>query len=97
MKAVLIVHNQSFTERVEYILDRQQLRGFTQFPSVLGRGSHSGDPRQGTHAWPEMNTATLVMVEDHQVDLLLEKVKKLDNVNEEVGIRAFVWDITQTY
>jgi len=30
------------------------------------------------------------------VDPLLEAVKKLDNINHEVGIRAFVWDILKT-
>jgi hypothetical protein len=27
---------------------------------------------------------------------LLEKVKKLDEVNLEVGVRAFVWDVLRT-
>jgi hypothetical protein len=36
------------------------------------------------------------MVEDDKVDVVLESVKKLDSINEEVGIRAFVWDILKT-
>jgi hypothetical protein len=27
------------------------------------------------------------------VDEILTKVKKIDNVNDEVGIRAFVWNV----
>jgi hypothetical protein len=27
---------------------------------------------------------------------VLEKVKKLDAVNEEIGVRAFVWDILKS-
>jgi hypothetical protein len=38
----------------------------------------------------------MTVVQDEQVDGLLEKVKKLDNINQEVGIRAFVWDILKT-
>ena len=30
------------------------------------------------------------------VDTVLERVKKIDAINEEVGIRAFVWDILKT-
>jgi hypothetical protein len=33
------------------------------------------------------------VVDDELVDTILDKVKKIDAINEEVGIRAFVWDI----
>lgn len=96
MKAVFIAFNQANTERVEYMLDKLEIRGFTWWNDVSGRGSVSGDPRMGTHTWPEMNSALLTMVEDSKVDELLKRVKKLDEVNEEVGIRAFVWNIEAT-
>jgi hypothetical protein len=35
----------------------------------------------------------LTVVEDNLVDGVLENIKRIDAVNEEVGIRAFVWDI----
>jgi nitrogen regulatory protein PII len=97
MKAIFIIHNQSFTERVEYILDRLNLKGFTRFTDIKGRGSETGDPRLGTHTWPEINTATFTVVEDSMVDVVMEKIEKLDKVNKEIGIRAFVWDILQSY
>lgn len=96
MKAVFIVYNQAHTEKVEYMLDRLDIRGFTEWTNVLGRGSVDGDPHLNTHTWPEQNTATLTVVEDDMVEVILEKVKKLDAVNKDVGIRAFVWDITHS-
>jgi nitrogen regulatory protein PII len=96
MKAILIVYNQAHTEKVEYMLDRLEIRGYTQWPQVFGRGSVDGDPHMGTHTWPESNTATLTIVEDEKVDTLLQKVQNLDSINEEVGVRAFVWDILKT-
>jgi nitrogen regulatory protein PII len=96
MKAVFIVFNQANTERVEYMFDRLEIRGYTWWTDVKGRGSVTGEPRMGTHTWPEMNSAALTIVSDDQVDMLLEKVKKLDEINREVGIRAFVWDIMRT-
>ncbi|MDZ4203186.1 MAG: P-II family nitrogen regulator [Bacteroidales bacterium] len=93
MKAVFIVFNQAHTERVEYILDQLGINGYTWWNDVKGRGSETGEPRMGTHTWPEMNSALLTIVADDKVDGLLEKVKKLDNINLEVGARAFVWDI----
>ncbi len=96
MKAVFIVYNQANTERVDYMFDRLGIRGFTSWEQVNGRGSVSGEPRMGTHTWPEMNSATLTMVEDDQVEELLSCIKKLDKRNEVIGVRAFVWNIEQS-
>ena len=96
MKAVLIVFNQAQTERVEYMFDRLEINGFTWWNDVQGRGTETGEPRMGSHTWPEMNSAALVIIPDIKVESLLDSVKKLDKINEEVGVRAFVWDILQT-
>lgn len=95
MKAVFIVYNQANTERVEYILDALNIRGFTYWEHVQGRGTNNGEPRRGTHTWPEMNSAIVTVVPDEKVPELLETVKKLDNRNREVGVKAFVWNIEQ--
>ena len=96
MKAVFIVFNQANTERVEYMLDLLGIRGFTWWNDVLGQGSFDGEPRMGTHTWPEINSAVLTIVPDEKVDELLEKIQKLDEVNKEVGVRAFVWEVMKT-
>ncbi len=95
MKSVFIVFNQANTERVEYMLDQLKIRGFTFFEQVQGCGTHSGEPRRGTHSWPEMNSAVMTVIEDDKVFELLQTVKKLDNRNKEIGVRAFVWNIEQ--
>ena len=92
----MIIFNQANTERVEYMFDRLGIRGFSWFNEVKGRGSESGEPRMGTHTWPEMNSAALTIVQDDQVDALLYAVEKLDNINKEVGVRAFVWPVEKT-
>ena len=96
MKSVMIVFNQAFTSRVEFMLDELKIRGFTFFEQVQGRGSVDGEPRRGTHTWPEMNSAVITVVPDGQVDELLLTVRKLDARNKAVGIRAFVWNIEQS-
>ena len=96
MKSVMIVFNQAFTTRVEYMLDQLGIRGFTFFEQVQGRGSVDGEPRRGTHTWPEMNSAVITIVPDDKVDELLLTVRKLDARNKAVGIRAFVWNIEQS-
>lgn len=96
MKSVMIIFNQANTERVEYLLDVVGAKGFTFFEQVQGRGTNGGEPRRGTHAWPEMNSCVISVVEDDMVQSLLEAVQKLDMRNPEVGVRAFVWNIEAT-
>ena|SRR5664280_1875333 len=93
MKAIMIIYNQAHTEKVEYLLDKLGIKGYTLWENVQGRGSNTGVPHLGTHAWPEINKTVLAVVNDDLVDIVLEKVKKIDEVNTEVGIRAFVWDV----
>ena len=61
-----------------------------------GEGTNTGVPHLGTHAWPEINKSVLTVVEDELVDTVLDRVKRIDAINDEVGIRAFVWDILKT-
>jgi nitrogen regulatory protein PII len=97
MKAVMIIFNQANTERVEFMLERLEIRGYTWWNEVMGKGSVTGEPRMGTHTWPELNSAAITIIPDDKVGLLLEKIKKLDEVNKDVGIRAFVWNIEAGY
>ena len=96
MKSILIIYNQAHTEKVEYLLDKLGIKGFSLWTEMKGRGSRTGEPHLGTHAWPEINSGTFIVVEDDVVDNVLDKIKKIDATNEEVGIRAFVWDILKT-
>ena len=93
MKAIMIVYNQAHTEKVEYLLDRLDIKGYSLWENVQGRGTNSGVPHLGTHAWPEINKSVLAIVDDGIVDSVLENVKRIDAINDEVGIRAFVWDV----
>jgi nitrogen regulatory protein PII len=93
MKAIMIIYNQAHTEKVEYMLDKLSIKGYSLWENVQGRGSDTGVPHLGTHAWPEINKSVLTVVDDDLVEKVLEKVKKIDAVNTDVGIRAFVWDI----
>ena len=96
MKSVFIVFNQANTEKVEYVLDSLNIYGFTLFEQVQGRGTYGGNPHRGSHVWPDMNSAILTVVEDDRVDELLTVIKKIDKRSEELGLRAFVWNIERT-
>ena len=96
MKAIMVIYNQAHTEKIEYMLDKLGIKGYSLWENVQGRGTSTGVPHLGTHAWPEINKSVIAIVEDNIVDSVLNTVKKIDEINEEVGIRAFVWDVLKT-
>ena len=95
MKAVFIPYNQAYKERLIEILDKMSIRGFTMWEQVQGRGSNSGDPHYGNHAWPTMNSSILTVVPNEKVEGLLKKIHALDMQTEMQGIHAFVWPVEQ--
>lgn len=95
MKAVFISFNQAYYEMILSIMDRNNIKGFTYWEQVQGRGSKTGEPHYGSHAWPTMNSAIITMIEDRQVSNFLDLLNKLDKQTEALGIRAFVWNVEQ--
>jgi Nitrogen regulatory protein P-II. len=96
MKAIMIVYNQAHTEKIEYMLDKLGIKGYSLWENIQGRGTSTGVPHLGTHAWPEINKSVITVVDDEIVDSILNTIKKIDEINDEVGIRAFVWDVLKT-
>jgi len=90
MKAVFISLYQAFYDEVLEILDKQEIRGFTYWNEVQGRGSDDGEPHYGTHAWPTLNAAILAFMPDEKVKPLLQAIHELDISAEQQGLRAFV-------
>ena len=93
MKSIMIMYDQAFQEKIVDLLTRQNCRGFSCWPQVQGRGTKTGEPHMGTHAWPSMCSAIMPVVPDEKVDTLLEKLHAMDKETEMLGLRAFVWTI----
>ena len=96
MKAIFISFNQAYYDMIITTMDRNNLRGFTYWDEVRGRGSKTGEPHYGSHAWPTMNSAILTMVEDDKVDNFLDLLHKMDEETAALGLRAFAWNIEKT-
>ena len=94
MKAFFISYNQALTDRINKMLDDNGVRGFTRWALTEGRGTNTGEPHYGTHAWPSMNSSILAIVEDEKIEILLNELREIDSLTEQQGSRAFVWDIT---
>ena len=96
MKAIFISYGQAYNEEIVELLEEAGQRGFTSWEDIGGRGSETGIPHYGNHAWPSMNNAVLTIVEDSMVDTIMEKLRKKDEQYSDLGLRAFVWNIEQT-
>ena len=94
MKAVFMSCNQSMYEDILSLMDEMNLRGFTGWEELIGRGSKDGEPHLGSHAWPGMNSALIAAMEDEQAAEFLKRIKKIDDENPEQGIRAFAWNVS---
>ncbi|MEA4975463.1 MAG: hypothetical protein VB046_06975 [Paludibacter sp.] len=93
MKSIFITFDQAYYEQILSILRGNNVRGFTSWAEVQGRGTKTGDPHLGTHAWPSLNSALITIVEDGKVKQVLNDLKALDQTSELMGLRAFVWNI----
>lgn len=81
-------------DSVMQLMDELAVRGFTGWEELIGRGSATGDPHLGSHAWPAMNSALIAMVEDEKAAEFLARLRKLDEENPNQGLRAFAWNVS---
>jgi hypothetical protein len=91
MKAVMIIHNKAVSEQILYIFEKLSIKAYTRWETVYGQGL-KGEPRMGTHTWPEENSAIITVVDDDKLEGLQKALKYLDEINSDVGIKAFVWE-----
>lgn len=96
MKGVFIAFDKAHHENIIEVLNHCSCRGFTAFDEVQGRGSHTGEPHYGTHAWPSLASAIITFVDDDRLDMLLRELHLLDEARPKLGLRAFAWSIETT-
>lgn len=93
MKGVFISFYQAFYEELVAVLDKLEIRGFTFWEEVQGRGSETGEPHYGTHAWPTLNSAMMIFMEEEKIPALKAEVDRLDKSAPLQGIRMFTWNV----
>ncbi len=96
MKTIFITYDRALHDLVIEALDASNARGYTLLSDVSGRGTKTGNPHLGSHAWPTLNNALFTIVEDTQVAPLLKRLRQLDIDNPLLGLRAFVWNVEQS-
>ncbi len=87
--------NQSMFDAVMDLMKDMGVRGFTGWEELMGCGTSTGEPHLGSHAWPTMNSALISVMEDDKAAAFLAALKKLDEENDQQGLRAFAWNVTE--
>ncbi len=93
MKAIFISYNQAYYDEIAEILNKNEVKGFTEWDDIKGHGSNDGEPHLGTHAWPTLNNAMLTFVGDDKADAIMNQLHEKDIKSPELGLRAFCWTI----
>ena len=97
MKSIFIVYDQAYNMDIANAMEKLGCRGFTMWQDIAGRGTQTGEPHLGNHAWPTMNNAILTFVEDEKVDDILKAIRAFDEETPALGLRAFVWNVEKSY
>ena len=93
MKAIFIAYNQAFNMELADALETIDSKGFTMWNEITGRGSETGEPHLGNHAWPTLNNAMLTVLDDAKVDAAMEILDSKNKEYPQLGLRAFVFNI----
>lgn len=97
MKGIFIAYDQAYNMEIADAMEEIGVRGFTMWQDISGRGSETGEPHLGNHAWPTMNNAILTFVPDDKVDDILAMIRAKDEETPALGLRAFVWNVEKSY
>ncbi len=89
----MIIFNQALSEDIVELLDELEVRGFTKFNDLQGRGAQQGEPRMGTHTWPALNNAILSVTEEAKAAVLVSRLNEMNQAAEEQGLKAFSWQV----
>ncbi|MCQ2288921.1 MAG: hypothetical protein MJZ74_07460 [Muribaculaceae bacterium] len=96
MKAIFIAFDQAYYERLVDDLHNMGCRGFTAWQEVMGRGTKTGEPHYGSHAWPSIAGAMFVMCPASKVEGILAHLHELDMATPKLGLRAWVMPVEQS-
>lgn len=94
MKLVMIFVDSHHAADVEALLEEAGLPGYSEFPTVLGKGQ-SGR-KLGTRAFPGSSTLYLAAVQAERAEALVSELGQLRNARgPEEGLKVYAIDATE--
>jgi len=93
-KLILIAHNVNINEEVMEGLKELEIKNYTKWDRVLGRGIKGG-PHLDTPVWPGYNCVLAIALEEERVPILVSKIESLKQRFSKEGIKAFILPVEQ--
>ena len=91
MRLLLIVVDSDHKEDVERILDAEAIEGYSEVPTVLGKGKTG--KKKGSRAFPGSSTLFFTAISGDTCAGLCDELKSLrDRYGKEEGLRVFTLD-----
>lgn len=92
MKLVMICYNDAIDDEVVELLEQADVKGYTKWTKVLGKGQTS-EPHLLSHVWPKANNAIFTVLPEKNADEIFERIRKLKIKVAEEGFKAFMWQV----
>ena len=92
MKAILIMHNAAIDVDVNEALEAVDVKCYSKFPNMLGRGQIS-EPHLSTDIWPQVNHGTFIVTGEVKAKEIMNVVRRMREKLGTEGIKAFMWEI----
>ncbi len=94
MKLLLIFVDSDHRDDVEQILEAADVPGYSEFPTVLGKGKTGR--KMGTRAFPGSSTLYFVALPDGECHGICDELNELRNTaGPEQGLKAYILDTTE--
>ena len=93
MKLIMIVVDADRGEEVEAILHNARVAGYTELPTVLGKGETGR--KQGTRAFPGSSTMYLVAVPAPQANVIVSELARVQEAHPSDGLAVYGFDATK--
>lgn len=94
MKLVMICYNEAIDDEVTELLDKMDIKGYTKWTKVLGKGQTS-EPHLLSHIWPKANNVIAVAVEEEIAHTIMDKLRSMKTQVGKAGLKAFMWSVDQ--
>ena len=95
MKAIFVADYQAYNQEIVEVLEACGQRGYTVWEEIGGRGSETGAPHLGNHAWPTQNHAILSVVDNDKVSGIMDLLRRKDADYPDLGLRAWVLPVEE--
>ena len=92
---IMVIFNSSIEEEMMAALKEAGMECFTKLPGVQGRGQYS-EPRLDSHVWPGTNTLMMICAEPENKAAFLGAIRKMKQIHQAEGVRAFVIPVSET-